>query len=264
MNAELLDLARTVGREASAYVERTRPLGRVDVAATKSSPTDVVTAIDKGCEELIRQRILGVRPDDSFLGEEGDDIIGTSDVQWIVDPIDGTVNFVYGVPFYAVSIAAAVDGEVEVGFVVNIANGTEFSAIRGGGSFRKSPGQDEIRLEAPAVPRLEHALVATGYHYVREIRTKQASAVAKMIPQVRDVRRIGSAALDLCGLASGSYDAYVEQGLMPWDLAAGGLIAREAGIVISGLDGVPNERLVMAAHPSVSGEFFDLVRACGF
>lgn len=261
---ELLDLARAVGREAARYVAAARPEGRVDVSSTKSSPTDVVTAIDEACEELIRSRILTARPHDGFRGEEGDDLVGTSPVEWIVDPIDGTVNFVYGLPFYAVSIAAAVDGVVEVGYVVNIADGEEFTAIRGRGSYAGSAATGSVRLMAPTVERLGHALVATGYNYVPEVRTKQAAAVAKMLPQVRDVRRTGSAALDLCGLAAGRYDAYVEQGLMPWDLAAGGLIAREAGIVLSGLDGIADERLVMAAHPSVSGEFFDLVRACGF
>lgn len=263
MNEELLKLARAVGREAALYVAGARPQGRVDVSATKSSPTDVVTAIDEACEQLIRARILKARPRDSFRGEEGDDIHGSSDVEWIVDPIDGTVNFVYGLPFYAVSIAAAVNGEVEAGYVINIANTAEFTAIRGQGSWTYTE-DGPIRLKAPVVERLEHALVATGFSYVPEIRATQAAAVAKMLPQVRDIRRTGSAALDLCGLAAGSYDAYVEQGLMPWDLAAGGLIAREAGIEISGIDGLPDQRLVMAAHPSVSGEFFDLVRACGF
>lgn len=263
MNDELLDLARTVGREAASYVASARPRGRVDISATKSSPTDVVTAIDEECERLIRARILDARPNDSFRGEEGDDIHGSSGVEWIVDPIDGTVNFVYGLPFYAVSIAAAVDGEVEVGYVINIANADEYTAIRGRGSFAHTE-DGPLRLQAPVVERLDHVLVATGFNYVPAIRAAQADAVARMLPQVRDIRRVGSAALDLCGLAAGRFDAYVEQGLMPWDLAAGGLIASEAGIEISGVDGLPGERLVMAAHPSVSGEFFDLVRACGF
>lgn len=263
MNDELLDLARTVGREAALYVAGARPRGRVDVSSTKSSPTDVVTAIDEECERLIRARILDARPNDSFRGEEGDDIHGSSNVEWIVDPIDGTVNFVYGLPFYAVSIAAAINDEVEVGYVVNIANADEYTAIRGQGSFTYTE-DGPLRLRAPVVERLDHALVATGFNYVPAIRAAQAEAVARMLPHVRDIRRIGSAALDLCGLAEGRFDAYVEQGLMPWDLAAGGLVAREAGIEISGFDGVPGERLVMAAHPSVSGEFFALVHACGF
>lgn len=259
----LLALARSAGREAALYVAKARPQGRVEVSATKSSPTDVVTAIDEGCEQLIRALILKARPHDSFRGEEGDDIHGTSEVEWIVDPIDGTVNFVYGLPFYAVSIAAAVAGEVEVGCVINIVNADEYTAIRGQGSFLHG-AHGPVRLQAPIVERLDHALVATGFNYVPAIRTKQAAAVARMLPHVRDIRRIGSASLDLCGLAEGRYDAYVEQGLMPWDLAAGGLIAAEAGIEFSGVDGTPDERLVMAAHPSVSGEFFALVHACGF
>ncbi|MGZ5366270.1 MAG: inositol monophosphatase family protein [Aeromicrobium sp.] len=263
MNEELLEIARSAGRRAALYVAGARPHGRVDVSSTKSSPTDVVTAIDEACERLLRSLILRARPDDGFVGEEGDDILGSSDVEWIVDPIDGTVNFVYGLPFYAVSIAAAVNGEVEVGYVMNIANADEFSAIRGQGAWTHTD-EGPIRLVAPPVDRLEHALVATGFSYVTATRTKQAAAVARMLPQVRDIRRTGSAALDLCGLAAGSYDAYVEQGLKPWDLAAGGLIAREAGIAVSGIDGIPGERLVMAAHPSVSREFFDLVNACGF
>ena len=260
----LFELARTVGREAALYVLGARPQGRVDVASTKSSPTDVVTAIDEECERLIRARILTARPDDGFQGEEGDDVHGSSGVRWVVDPIDGTVNFVYGLPFYAVSIAAEVDGEVQIGYVMNIANADEFGAIRGEGAWTWSSDLGRIRLRAPVVPRLDQALVATGFNYVPEIRTKQAAAVARMLPQVRDIRRTGSAALDLCALAQGNYDAYVEQGLKPWDLAAGGLIAREAGIEFSGVDGAPDERLVMAAHPSVSREFFALVHACGF
>lgn len=263
MNDELLELARAVGREAALYVAGARPQGRVEVSSTKSSPTDVVTKIDEACELLIRSLILKSRPDDGFQGEEGDDVEGSSGVSWIVDPIDGTVNFVYGLPFYAVSIAAAIDGEVEVGYVINIANADEFAAIRGRGSWSLTT-EGPTLLKAPVVERLDHALVATGFSYVPAVRTAQAEAVAKLLPHVRDIRRTGSAALDLCGLAAGSFDAFVEQGLKPWDLAAGGLIASEAGIDVSGIDGRPDERLVMAAHPSVSGEFFALVRACGF
>lgn len=260
---DLLDLARTAGQNAAMYVTTARPVGRVDIAATKSSPTDVVTEIDKASERLIRQAILLARPDDGFVGEEGEDVIGTSSVRWIVDPIDGTVNFVYGIPAYAVSIAAEVNGSVQVGYVVNIVSGEEFGAIAGDGAFRYD-GDRQIPLIAKRPADLSHALVATGFNYVREVRARQAAAAARMLPHVRDIRRIGSAALDLCGLASGRFDAYVEEGLKPWDLAAGGLIAREAGIELSGLDGIPDERLVMAAHPGISGEFFELVRACGF
>ncbi len=263
MSEGLLELARTVGLEAAAFVKSSRPLGRVDVAETKSSPTDVVTQLDRASEELIRARIKAARPDDGFVGEEGDDLIGTSGTDWVVDPIDGTVNFVYGIPMYAVSIAARQDGVVVVGYVVNIASGAEWGAIRGAGSWRYD-GDDRITLTAPAVTSVDHALVATGFNYVPEVRTKQGQAVARFLPHIRDIRRTGSAALDLCGLAEGHFDAYVEQGLKEWDLAAGGLVASESGLLLSGLDGEPNERLVMAAHPSIAKEYFALVRACGF
>jgi myo-inositol-1(or 4)-monophosphatase len=263
MSEELLALARAVGREAAEFVRASRPLGRVDVAATKSSPTDAVTEIDRACELLIRERLLAARPDDGVVGEEGNDLIGTSGVDWIVDPIDGTVNFIYGIPTYAVSIGARRDGEVVAGHVINIASGVEWGAVLGAGSWRYD-GEQRIRLTAPAVERLDHALVATGFNYIPEIRTKQAEAMAKFLPRIRDIRRIGSAALDLCALAEGQYDAYVEEGLHEWDLAAGGLIASESGLILSGLDGKPDLRLVMAAHPSIAKEYFDLVRACGF
>ncbi len=260
---ELLELARAVGREAAAFVTRSRPVGRVDVAATKSSPTDVVTQIDRACEELVRARIKAARPGDGFIGEEGADLVGTSGVEWVVDPIDGTVNFVYGIPMYAVSIAARVGETVVAGYVINIASGAEWGAVKGAGSWRYE-GSRRVTLAAPTVARLDQALVATGFNYVPEIRAKQAGAVARLLPHVRDIRRIGSAALDLCGLAEGHYDAYVEEGLKEWDLAAGGLIASESGLILGGLEGGPDERLVMAAHPSIATEYFDLVRACGF
>ena len=259
----LLHLARDVGREAADFVRRTRPAGRVDVADTKSSPTDAVTEIDRACEELIRERILDLRPDDGFVGEEGRDIAGTSGVEWIVDPIDGTVNFVYDIPCYAVSIAAAIDGTVEAGFVIDVPSREEWAAVGGEGSWR-TDGDGQHRLIAPDPPVLGHLLVGTGFHYTREIRTKQAEAMARMLPQVRDIRRTGSAALNICDVAAGRLDVYVEQGLMPWDRAAAGLVATEAGLVLSGLDGEPDERLVMAAHPAISEEYFALVRACGF
>ena len=259
----LLDLARSVGLEAAAFVQDSRPAGRVDVAATKSSPTDVVTEIDRATEDLIRSRILAARPDDGFVGEEGEDLIGTSGVDWVVDPIDGTVNFVYGIGAYAVSIAARVAGEVVAGYVVSVPTGESYGAVRGEGSWRYD-GEERVVLSAPRPHSVAHALVATGFNYQPDIRTKQAAAMARFIPQVRDIRRIGSAALDLCGLAEGRYDAYVEEGLHPWDLAAGGLVASEAGVVLSGLDGPPDTRMVMGAHPSIAEEYFALVRACGF
>jgi myo-inositol-1(or 4)-monophosphatase len=260
---ELLALAREVGREAADFVRQSRPDGRVDVAATKSSSTDAVTEIDRASEELIRGRILARRPDDGFVGEEGHDVPGSSGVEWIVDPIDGTVNFVYGIPFYAVSIAAAVEGTISAGCVVNVVSGEEWAAVRGGGAWRLD-GDRQFPLVAPDPPDLAHALVGTGFHYVQEIRSRQATAVARLLPQVRDIRRTGSAALNLCEVAGGRLDAFVEEGLMPWDRAAAALVATEAGLVVAGLDGAPDERLVMAAHPAVAEEYFKVFRACGF
>jgi myo-inositol-1(or 4)-monophosphatase len=263
VSEELLALAREVGLEAATYVARSRPSGRVGVADTKSSPTDVVTEIDRGSEDLIRSRILARRPDDGFVGEEGDDRPGTSGVDWIVDPIDGTVNFVYGIPHYAVSIAAAVDGVVVAGHVVNVVSGEEWAAVLDAGAWQLD-GDDRHLLTAPEPPALEQALVGTGFHYEPEIRARQAAAVAQLLPRVRDIRRTGSAALNLCELAAGRLDAFVEEGLKAWDRAAAGLIATEAGLVVRGLDGPPDERLVVAAHPSIFGEYFALISVCGF
>ena len=231
--------------------------GRVDVAATKSSPTDDVTEIDRACEELIRTRILTSRPDDGFVGEEGHDVPGTSGVEWIVDPIDGTVNFVYGIPAYAVSIAAAVDGDRRRRATSSTSpSGEEWAAVRGEGAWRLDGDRAAPAGRARPAGRSLTLLVGTGFHYVPEIRAEQAAAVARLLPQVRDIRRSGSAALNLCELAAGRLDAFVEQGLKPWDRAAGGLIATEAGLVVSGLDGEPDERLVMAAHPAIAEEYF--------
>ena len=263
MSHELAVLARDVGREAAELVRSRRPAGRVEVAATKSSSTDVVTEIDRESEELIRSRLLAARRDDGFLGEEGGGAAGTSGVQWVVDPIDGTVNFVYGIPAYAVAIAAATSDGVVAAFVVNIATGESWGAVLGEGAWRWD-GDERLPLRAPVTTDLSQALVGTGFSYSAEVRAQQARAVAHLLPQVRDVRRIGAAALDLCALAEGRLDAYVEQGLKPWDLAAGGLVAREAGVVMEGLDGPPGERLVMAANTGIAAEYFALVRACGF
>jgi myo-inositol-1(or 4)-monophosphatase len=263
---ELLGVAVKVGVAAAENVAALRPAGRVDVTSTKSSPTDAVTETDKASERFIRAALLEERPDDGIVGEEGDDHAGTSGIDWLVDPIDGTVNFVYGIPQYAVSIAAVNKGQTLAGFVINVASGERWGAARGAGAWRSTGGERE-QLVAPEPPTggLAHAMVATGFHYVPEIRSAQAQAVAALLPRVRDIRRFGSAALDLCALASGRLDAYVEQGLQPWDLAAGTLIAREAGYVVRGLDGdEPDNRLVIAANPALDEEFFDAVRDCGF
>src|SRR4051812_19031993 len=227
---ELLALAIGTAREAADLVARGRATAgeHVDV---KSSPVDVVTAVDKASEELIVGRLLEARPDDGVLGEEGATREESSGVRWVVDPIDGTVNFLYDLPGYAVSIAAEVDGAVLAGVVLNVATGELFSATVGGGAYLESPGRGRVRLTGSRPASLEQTLVATGFGYRVEQRRAQGEVVAALLPRVRDIRRFGSSALDLCAVAAGRLDAYYELGLKPWDHAAGALIAAEAGLV---------------------------------
>jgi myo-inositol-1(or 4)-monophosphatase len=253
--AGLLALALAAAREAARLVVDERPDGRLDVAATKSTATDIVTEMDRRSEQLVVERILADRPDDGFLGEEGASREGTSGVTWVIDPIDGTVNYLYEIPSYAVSVAARVGGEVVAGAVVNPASGETWTATRGGGAFL-----DGRPVRVNASPGLAMALVATGFGYAAERRARQAEILRVVLPQVRDVRRAGAASLDLCALACGRIDAYYEQGLKPWDLAAGGLVAAEAGALVGGLRGRPaGEALVVAAPPGLFEELADLL-----
>lgn len=259
-------VAVTVAREAATWLRAERPPGRVPVAATKSSPTDAVTAFDTAVQELLSVRLRQLRPGDGFLGEEGLDEPGSSGVVWVLDPIDGTVNFMYGVPAYAVSVAAQSDGVSVAGCVVDVVSGEEFTAARGYGATRRDgPAAEPVRLRVPAGPPLDQALVATGFSYDLDTRRRQASALAGLLAEVRDIRRFGAASLDLCAVAAGRVDAYVEQGLQPWDLAAGGLVAEEAGAVVVGPAGqAPSQRLVLATMPDLLAPFRDLVERCGF
>jgi myo-inositol-1(or 4)-monophosphatase len=263
---ELLELARQVAAQAAASIAVSRPAGRVGVTTTKSSATDPVTEIDTATERLIRAGIMSVRPDDGFIGEEGGAQLGTSGVTWVIDPIDGTVNFIYGIPAYAVSIAVQVDGEVVAGVVLNAATGEEFGAEAGQGSWvRYRPAADPVALRVVDGADLQHALVGTGFGYQAQQRRAQGRAVSALMPQVRDIRRIGSAALDLCNLAAGRLDCYVEQGLQPWDRAAGVLVVREAGGIVTGLDAdTPDERLVVAAGPTLHPLLRAAVATAGF
>jgi myo-inositol-1(or 4)-monophosphatase len=223
VSTELQDLALEAARAAAVLVRERRATG-VEVAATKSSATDVVTEADRASERLIRGIILGRRPSDAFLGEEGDDVVGSSGVRWIVDPIDGTVNFLYGLPQYAVSIAAEVDGVVVAGVVINVATGTEYVAALGEGATRDGR---PIRVRH-AVP-LHQQLLGTGFSYVVEARVLQADALTRLLPRIRDIRRVGASALDMCHVAEGTFDGYLEEGVHPWDYAAAALITSESG-----------------------------------
>lgn len=258
LDDELLDLGLAVAREAGELVRTRREVG-VRVAATKSSDTDVVTEADRASEALILERILAARPDDGILGEEGSDRAGSSGVRWLVDPIDGTVNYFLGLPQYAVSLGVEVDGVVRVGVVVNAATGAEFTAVRGRGAT--ADGQPIAVREARP---LERSVISTGYNYEPLIRARQARSVAELVVRVADIRRFGSCALDLCALACGQSDGYVEEGCMPWDHAAGGLIAEEAGAVVEVLRGASGRALVVAAPAPAYPGFLGLVRSCGF
>jgi myo-inositol-1(or 4)-monophosphatase len=249
----LLDLARSIALEAGELAARRRREG-VEVAATKSTIVDVVTEADREVERLILGRIQDARPDDGVLGEEGASVTGTSGLTWVVDPIDGTVNYLYGIPHYAVSIAL-VEGEpdpltwtAKAGVVLNPATGEIFAAEAGGGAFC---GDRRIHVAEPV--ELDVALIATGFAYAADTRAFQGDVVARLLPQVRDIRRQGTASLDLCFVADGRYDAYFERTLSPWDHAAGGLIAREAGARVTGMRGAaPSRDLILAAEPSVA------------
>jgi myo-inositol-1(or 4)-monophosphatase len=261
---DLLALAVETAREAGVLVAQRRAEAPVEVAATKSSPTDIVTASDTAAERLIRERIGAARPDDGFLGEEGGEDSGgrggRTRVRWVVDPIDGTVNYLYGIPAYAVSIAAEVDDEVAVGVVHNPVSGETWTAVAGRGALLDGRPVRVGDLTDPA-----QALVGTGFNYDVRTRTAQGQQVARLLPRVRDIRRMGAASLDLCAVATGRLDAFVEQGLQPWDLAAGGLVAREAGARMGGLgDAEAGERLVVVTNPNLWDRLQDLLREAGF
>lgn len=257
-DGDLLALGLETAREAGRLVVGMRERG-VEVSGTKSSPIDIVTAADRACEELIRQRLLAARPEDGFLGEEGDAIAGTSGIQWIVDPIDGTVNYLYGFPHYAISIAAARGDEVVAAVVLSPAEGVEYAATLGAGATRNG---EPIEVRRPTT--LEQSLIGTGFGYETEVRERQGQAVARMLPRVRDIRRMGSCALDLCAVASGRLDGYVEEGPHIWDYAAGGLIAIEAGASLEIWSSVVDHDLVVCAPALGWSEFSDLVLACDF
>ncbi|MGA7051301.1 MAG: inositol monophosphatase family protein [Mycobacterium sp.] len=248
--------AEVFGRHASAL--NVPPSG---VVRSKSTPTDPVTVVDTETEHLLRERLAQLRPDDPILGEEGggpaDLVAASADaVTWVVDPIDGTVNFVYDIPAYAVSVAAQINGVSVAGAVADVVAGRVYSAATGLGA-QVADEQGTCALRCAAVDDLSMALLGTGFGYSKGRRAAQARLLAKLLPVVRDVRRIGSAALDLCMVAAGRLDAYYEHGLQEWDSAAGALIAAEAGArvllpVQNGPAGAAE--LVLAAAPGIADE----------
>jgi myo-inositol-1(or 4)-monophosphatase len=265
-------LAVDVAVAAARLVVDERPT-EVEATATKSSPTDIVTAMDTRAEELIRGMLVRSRPDDGVLGEEGDDRQGSTGITWVVDPIDGTVNYLYDIPAYAVSVAATTGDprtpgrwHVLAGAVAEPALRRVYHARRGGGAWRRDWHTDGIDdrssgpLKVGTVHELSGALVGTGFAYTAERRLKQAETLRGLLPRVRDIRRMGSAALDLVSVASGRLDGFYEVGLNPWDIAAGWLLVTEAGGVMTGNDGGPPSReLTVAANPHLQPRLLALV-----
>lgn len=261
LKAELLALAKAVATEASELVAtRAASISTLD---TKSSTTDIVTDVDRAAETLIVERIRTARPDDGIVGEEGTGVVGTSGIDWVVDPIDGTTSFVYSYPGYSVSIAAATDAGTIVGAVADPVHGHLYSAALGMGAHRSNTSGSELShpLTVNKVDQLGSALVATGFGYEASRRAKQAVVLTGLLPEVRDIRRSGSAALDLCFVACGQVDAYFEVGLNMWDLAAGLLIAQEAGA--SSIAEFPDNHppFIVASAPGIADALFERLDA---
>jgi myo-inositol-1(or 4)-monophosphatase len=273
--SELRSVAEQLATEAADFVRRRR--GEVFAGAAqpestgavraKSTPTDPVTVVDTETERLLRTRLAELRPGEHVLGEEGG---GSSDetdgrATWVVDPIDGTVNFVYGLPAYVVSVGVQVDGQSVAGAIASVVDGAVYSAARGGGAHvRRDATTTPLRCSAAG--DLSMSLVGTGFGYDPELRQRQASALATVLPHVRDIRRFGSAALDLCLVAAGQLDAYYEDNLNLWDWAAGALIAAEAGARVrmpSPTGPTRGRGLVIAAAPGVDDALTGALKGAG-
>ncbi len=251
-------IAERVAGQASDLLRDGLGTARAEVG-TKSTGTDMVTEMDRAAEALIDAELRAARPDDGLLGEEGADRAGTSGVRWIVDPLDGTTNYLYGFPGFNVSVAAEIDGRVAVGVVVDVLRREVFSAMAGAGATR-----DGEPIGVTTATDLGQALVGTGFSYEPARRRRQAEVLVGVLPRIRDIRRQGAAALDLCSVACGRLDAYFEAGLAPWDLAAGGLIAAEAGAVVTDFAGdPPRAGAVVAATPGISDALRALLTTAG-
>lgn len=273
---ELLSVAERLAAEAADFVRRRREevfAGAPQRESTgpavqaKSTPTDPVTIVDTETERLLRDRLAELRPGEHVLGEEGG---GSSDAAagrptWVVDPIDGTVNFVYGLPAYVVSVAVQVDGQSVAGAIANVVDGAVYSAALGHGAHVRH-GTTTTPLLCSPVDDLSMSLVGTGFGYDPQLRQDQAAVLTVLLPQIRDIRRLGSAALDLCLVAAGRLDAYYEDNLNVWDWAAGALIAAEAGarVRVPSLGGSSAGRgMVVAAAPGVDEAFTDALSGAG-
>jgi myo-inositol-1(or 4)-monophosphatase len=243
--------ARAAGEVLLSYFGRA-----AEGLASKTSPTDPVSDADREAERTIRELLLGEHADDGILGEEGSHSRSASGRTWIVDPLDGTVNFLFGIPVWSVSVACEDSDGVLAGVVFDPLRGETWAATRDG-----SATLDGVPLESPpGRGQLSTALVATGFGYDAAVREVQSRAVARLLPRVRDVRRLGSAALDLAWTAAGRYDAYYEHGVKHWDVAAGALICARAGLAVHELPPAPPaERGLLVAPPALADELLALV-----
>ena len=254
---DLLALAVDVAHEAGAGLRDA--FGRIGegglAISAKSTPTDLVSEADVATERLIRARLQSARPGDAIMGEEGDDLPGTSGLRWVVDPLDGTVNFLFGIPQWCVSIACEDAGGALAGVVFDPMRDETWAATRDGAATL-----DGAPVRAPARDALDRALVATGFGYAADVRASQARVVARLLPRVRDVRRFGAAALDLAWAAAGRVDAYYERGVKHWDVAAGALICERAGLAVRELPPAPPaDRGMLVAPPALADELLALV-----
>lgn len=249
--AVLADLATEAAHAAGALLLDGASRLRT-VVETKTTATDMVTEMDRASEALIAELILGARPGDAFLGEEGTVGSGTTGVRWVVDPLDGTTNYLYGFPSWAVSIAAEIGGEPVVGVVFDPTHAETYRAVQGEGAWCNGE-----QLRVVGAQELDTSLVATGFGYDAVVRAEQARIVARVLPAVRDIRRAGAASVDLCWLARGRVDVYYERGLQHWDHAAGALIAGEAGASVQTLE----DGTMVATSARLIGPFLELLRA---
>ncbi len=256
--ADLFDLATDLAVRAGRAIVELRDEA-VASATTKSSPTDPVTEADRAAEAIVLDGIVAARPDDAILGEEGADRAGSSGLAWHIDPIDGTTNYVYGLPAYGVSVGVGDDRGMLCGAVYNPVSDELFAATAGAGATLNG---DPIDVGPPV--DLARALVATGFGYQADRRRDQAAVLAGLLPDIRDIRRLGSAALDLCAVACGRVDAYYELGLNVWDFAAGWLIAAEAGALCTDLaGGPPTPGFLVAAKPDLHPQLVERLRQLG-
>lgn len=264
---ELQSLAVEIAREAGELAAHRRREG-VNIAATKSALADIVTEADREVEELVRRRLHEARPGDGFLGEESGGADSETGLTWVVDPIDGTVNYAYGIPAYAVSIAA-VQGSADpatwqalAGAVFNPAIDELFVAAHGEGARLVSSIEGERALRVAAEAPAAGALVGTGFGYDPATHAAALDQLATVMPIARDLRRIGAASLDLTAVAAGRLDAYYERGLHPWDMAAGSLIVAEAGGRFAWIPGHPSGRaMTIAATPALFPRLSEILSA---